>query len=212
MPDAELHVLIADDELPALQDLVRALRADPHVREITTATDGPPVLLRLDHAQRIGAQVDAVFLDIRMPGLDGLAVARKLSHFRQPPQLVFVTAYDDGAVEAFELNAIDYLLKPIRPARLAEAVRRVTDAVTAARRKSPPADERANATRLTRRELEIAGLVAQGLSNRNIATRLQISQRTAESHVGNVLTKFGFTSRAKIAAWYVENHNRPAPR
>jgi non-specific serine/threonine protein kinase len=62
--------------------------------------------------------------------------------------------------------------------------------------------------RLTRRENEIAELIAQGLSNREIAAKLVISQRTAESHVENVLSKFGFTTRTQIAAWYAERHDR----
>ena len=60
-------------------------------------------------------EVDAVFLDIRMPGIDGLALAGILARFATPPPVVFVTAYDTHAVEAFDVAAVDYLLKPIRP-------------------------------------------------------------------------------------------------
>lgn len=69
--------------------------------------------------------VDAVFLDIRMPGMDGLALARIISKFSAPPPVVFVTAYDSHAVDAFDVAAVDYLLKPIRAQRLAQAVVRV---------------------------------------------------------------------------------------
>jgi DNA-binding NarL/FixJ family response regulator len=82
-----------------------------------------------------------------------------------------------------------------------------------------PRAERVGSTELTRREREIAGLVAQGLSNRDIASTLVISQRTAETHVEHILTKLGFTSRAQIAAWVVERqqpavewHPNPARR
>jgi DNA-binding LytR/AlgR family response regulator len=71
-----------------------------------------------DHA------IDVVFLDIRMPGLDGMELARVLGRFAAPPVVVFVTAHDDRAVDAFDLGAADYLLKPVRADRLAEAVRR----------------------------------------------------------------------------------------
>ncbi|MGH2899952.1 MAG: LytR/AlgR family response regulator transcription factor, partial [Solirubrobacteraceae bacterium] len=74
-------------------------------------------------------EVDALFLDIRMPGLDGLDVARALARSTSAPKVVFVTAYDDGAVEAFDLRAVDYLLKPVRAERLAAAVRRVREAI-----------------------------------------------------------------------------------
>jgi non-specific serine/threonine protein kinase len=82
-----------------------------------------------------------------------------------------------------------------------------------------PRAERGGISELTRREREIAGLVAQGLSNRDIASTLVISQRTAETHVEHILTKLGFTSRAQIAAWVaerqqpaVDGHPRPARR
>ena len=70
--------------------------------------------------------VDAVFLDIRMPGLDGLDIARILRKYESAPPFVFVSAYDTHAVEAFDLRAVDYLLKPIRPDRVREAVTRIS--------------------------------------------------------------------------------------
>jgi two-component system, LytTR family, response regulator LytT len=74
-----------------------------------------------------GEAVDAVFLDIHMPGLDGLDLARVLNRFAQRPAIVFVTAYEDHAVDAFELRAVDYLMKPVRQERVAEAIRRVAE-------------------------------------------------------------------------------------
>ncbi len=127
-----LRVLAVDDELPALEELAYLLRADERVEHVETAQDGTTALRCLDQALAEGKPLDAVFLDIRMPGLDGLVVARVLSRFAEPPQVVFVTAYDDFAVSAFELKAIDYLLKPMRAERVAEAVRRVQEAVGAA--------------------------------------------------------------------------------
>jgi DNA-binding LytR/AlgR family response regulator len=69
-----------------------------------------------------------LFLDIQMPGLTGLDLAQVLSRFRSPPPIVFVTAHEEHAVAAFELRAVDYVLKPVREERLAEAVRRVVEA------------------------------------------------------------------------------------
>jgi DNA-binding LytR/AlgR family response regulator len=69
-----------------------------------------------------------MFCDISMPGLDGLDLARILARFSHRPALIFVTAYDQHAIEAFDLQAVDYVLKPVRPERLAEAVRRVVEA------------------------------------------------------------------------------------
>jgi DNA-binding LytR/AlgR family response regulator len=115
-----LRVLAVDDEPPALDELAYLLRADPRVVSVQTAGDvaGALRLLR-------DSDIDAVFLDIRMPGLDGMELARVLTRFAQPPAVVFVTAYDERAVEAFELGVVDYVRKPVQAERLAESLRRV---------------------------------------------------------------------------------------
>ncbi len=123
-----LRALVVDDEIPALEDLAWLLRQDPRVATVATADGSAAALKALD-----GGNIDVVFLDIKMPGLDGLDLARVLNRFRLPPRIVFVTAYEDYAVAAFDLEAVDYLLKPVRPERLADAVRRVLDA-----RQAPP--------------------------------------------------------------------------
>ena len=122
-PLAGLRVLAVDDEPPALDELAYLLRADPRVAQVRTAGDAVTALKVLEDDA-----VDGVFLDIRMPGLTGLELARLLGRFATPPPVVFVTAHDDAAVEAFSLRAVDYLLKPVRAARLAEAVGRVLSA------------------------------------------------------------------------------------
>lgn len=120
-----LRVLAVDDELPALEDLAYLLRDDPRIAEVFLARDGAAALRVLDRAIADGRPIDAVFLDIRMRGLDGVVLGRLLSQFANPPRVVFVTAYEEHAVDAFEIKAEDYLLKPVRPERLAEAIRRV---------------------------------------------------------------------------------------
>ncbi|WP_199485318.1 LytR/AlgR family response regulator transcription factor [Actinomadura craniellae] len=122
-----LRVLAADDEAPALDDLTYLLRTDPRIGDIVTARDGAAALRHVDRALGEARPIDAVFLDIRMPGLDGVVLGRLLAQFARPPRIVYVTAYDGHAVDAFEIKAADYLLKPVRPERLAEAIRRVAD-------------------------------------------------------------------------------------
>lgn len=120
MSDDGLVVLAVDDEAPALAELAYLLsNADGvvEVRQVQNATDALELLQ--------GDDVDAVFMDIRMPGMDGLALARIIGRFAAPPPVVFVTAYESHAVDAFDIAAVDYLLKPIRPERLAQAVGRV---------------------------------------------------------------------------------------
>ncbi|NKR47383.1 response regulator [Rhodococcus hoagii] len=120
--DGLLTVLAVDDERPALDELAFLLRARDEIGEILTAGDATTALRIL----RDGG-IDAVFLDINMPGLDGLELAGILTQFANPPSVVFVTAHEDRAVAAFDLGAVDYLLKPLREERLAESVRRIVE-------------------------------------------------------------------------------------
>lgn len=115
-----IDVLVADDEQPALDELVHLLRADPRIAEILTASSGPEALRQLS-----ARAVRIAFLDIHMPGLLGTDLARALLALAEPPAVVFVTADEARAVEAFELRAADYLLKPVRRERLRSAVDRV---------------------------------------------------------------------------------------
>ncbi|MFF9810720.1 LytR/AlgR family response regulator transcription factor [Streptomyces coeruleorubidus] len=135
-----LHILAVDDEVPALEELAYLLRGDPRVAEVRTANDGAEALLSVDQALTGGRPLDAVFLDVGMPGLDGLSIARLISRFARPPRLVFVTAHEDYAVDAFALHAADYVMKPVDPRRLAEAVRRVADDVAEASEAGEAAD------------------------------------------------------------------------
>jgi len=118
--EAGLIALVVDDELPALSDLEYLLERDERIAEVITASSGTEALQVLD-----GRDVDVVFSDISMPGLDGMALARVISRFAVRPQIVFVTAHDQHAVDAFALAATDYVMKPVRTERLSEAVRRV---------------------------------------------------------------------------------------
>jgi two-component system response regulator LytT len=117
-----LRVLAVDDERPALEDLARMLEGAPEVSDVVVADSGGEALRSLaDH------RFDAIFLDVRMPDIDGLELASVLDQFASPPALVFVSAYEDGAVGAFELelHPLDYLMKPVSRTRIAQALERV---------------------------------------------------------------------------------------
>jgi DNA-binding LytR/AlgR family response regulator len=126
-----LRVLAVDDEAPALCELAYLLREDKRVEHVATAPDGMAALKDMVRMIGTGERLDGVFLDIRMPGLDGLALAGLVEGFPAPPRLVFVTAHEECAVQAFDLAAVDYLLKPVRPERLALAIGRLSAAVAA---------------------------------------------------------------------------------
>ncbi|MGW4028683.1 LytR/AlgR family response regulator transcription factor [Streptomyces sp. NPDC004838] len=137
-----LRALAVDDEKPALEELLYLLRSDPRITSAEGATDATEALRRISRALDAAPDgddgIDVVFLDIHMAGLTGLDVARLLARFARPPLIVFVTAHEGFAVQAFDLKAVDYVLKPVRRERLAEAVRRVRDQVLTTRDNRPP--------------------------------------------------------------------------
>ncbi|HSX67183.1 LytR/AlgR family response regulator transcription factor, partial [Nocardioides sp.] len=112
--EKQLRVLVVDDEAPALDELRWLLERDRRISSVRAAGSAAEALRILQEGG-----VDGVFLDIHMPGLSGLDLAQVLSNFKEPPPIVFVTAHDEHAVDAFELRAVDYVLKPVRQERLA---------------------------------------------------------------------------------------------
>ncbi|CAJ0727249.1 MULTISPECIES: LytR/AlgR family response regulator transcription factor [Ralstonia] len=124
---ASPRVLIADDEPALAENLVAELAALwPEATLLPAVHDGQSALDVIDDAAD-GQGPDVVFLDIRMPGLSGIDVARELSQRDVRPLVVFVTAYDQFALDAFEQAAVDYVLKPVQTERLAETVKRLKD-------------------------------------------------------------------------------------
>jgi DNA-binding LytR/AlgR family response regulator len=112
----KLRAVIVDDEAPARRRLVRLLQQIPDIEISAEAAEPEQALARISETEP-----DVLFLDIHMPGIDGLSLAERCAHV---PAIVFVTAHREHAVRAFELESIDYLLKPVRLERLEEAVRR----------------------------------------------------------------------------------------
>ena len=161
-----LVVLAVDDEEPALEEMAYLLKEDPRVGLVLTASDATDALRIINSRQSVpegsatGQQnsvqtmvnpmtgihvvertdVEVVFLDIRMPGLDGLELARVFSSMAVPPPVVYVTAHDDRAVDAYEVGAVDYLLKPLRADRLAASLDRIL-AMRAANAAEPAREE-----------------------------------------------------------------------
>jgi sigma-B regulation protein RsbU (phosphoserine phosphatase) len=150
-----IRAVIVDDEAPA-RDRLRQMLANDTVSVVGEAGDGAEAIERIDELQP-----DLVFLDIQMPALTGLEVASRLHAPR--PRIIFCTAYDHFAIEAFELHAVDYLLKPVNRDRLTRTVNRISTEIAEQRRLIR---ERTDAARTQRRlmpgDLEAAGLVCAG--------------------------------------------------
>jgi two-component system, LytTR family, response regulator len=202
MSERALDVLVVDDEGPALADLARQLRSLPETAEVGTAASGSEALRTL--AER---PFDAVFLDVRMPGIDGLELARVLKRFESPPAVVFVSAYETGAVGAFELKALDYLMKPVSRRRLAEALSRVRESRRAPA--PPPADTvplptLRGGTRLVPRE-SILFLQADGDYVRVICDEERFLMRGRVSDLARRWRRHGFV---QVHRGYVANLRR----
>jgi len=150
-PDA-IRVLIVDDEPPARARLERMLAELPDVKVVGEAANGGDAL-----AGAARLLPDVVLLDIRMPGMDGIEVARHLNTLEDPPAVIFVTAHDEHALAAFEAQAVGYLLKPVRQENLARAIHR------AARVAAPQLLRVAEQSQLGRRRQQICARLGDQL-------------------------------------------------
>ncbi len=130
MAEVKINALIVDDEQPARDELAFLLKGFPEISIVGQGKNG------LEAVSQIAQLApDLVFLDVQMPGLDGFGVIKRLFEKKiLPPLFVFVTAYDQYAVHAFEVNALDYLLKPIARARLEKTIAKVRKILEAAER------------------------------------------------------------------------------
>lgn len=182
--------LIAEDE-PLLAEALRAMLAQawPELRVLPVALDGTSAIAAI-----VQHQPEVVFLDIAMPGATGLDVARACARLSRPPQIVFVTAFDRFALDAFDAAAVDYLLKPVQPDRLARTVARLRDRLDAP-------DDGALAQLLTtlRTRLQVSSLPVNGRAD-------GVANDAAPGEVHGIATAQGAT---EVAA-EVEEASEPA--
>ncbi|KSU72724.1 two component transcriptional regulator, LytTR family [Pseudarthrobacter enclensis] len=151
-----INVLVVDDELPAVEELAFLLGRDGRIGKVLRATSGSEALRAL-----ASAPIDAVFLDIHMPAVSGLEIARAIAAGSHPPAVVFVTADEDHALAAFELAAVDYLLKPIRAERLSRSVGRICELRDGGSAPEMITVDQGGTTRMIRRD-DVTYVQAQG--------------------------------------------------
>ncbi len=202
-----IRVLIADDEALVRRGFTMILDAEPDLEVVGEAHDGQSAV----DGATTGA-VDIVLMDIRMPGIDGIEATRQITA-AGGPQVIVVTTFglDEYVFEALRAGASAFLLKNTPPEQLADAIRtvhagnaliapEVTRALIRAFARthapsSPPPEQLRRL--LTPREIEVLTLLAHGLSNAEIAADLVISEATAKTHVGHLLTKLDLRDRAQ---------------
>lgn len=215
-----VRVLIVDDHEMARKGLAAMLGTTDWLTIVGEAAD---CASGLEIARRV--RPDVVLLDIRMPGGDGLACIEPLRSFSPPPSIVIVTFYDDTAyvLEALRRGAGGYLLKDATAEEVASTIRTVVDgglaispdllrAALAAQAEAPPEPapseatappasprQRALAFDLTVREHEVLCLVAEGLTNKEIGSRLAIAEDTVKKHVQNIIWKLRAADRTQAA-------------
>ncbi len=199
-----VRVLLVDDHPPVRMGLRALFDTVPDIVVVGEAADGRDAL-RLVRTQ----QPDVMLLDCRLPGLDGPAVARAVRRQGLPVQVLGLSGYDDDRLlwEMWAAGAAGYVLKCRAPDALVDAVRSVAQgdrlwtAEQMARIRRWQEAVRQRWENLTAREREVLALVAEGMSNRHIATILGLSEHTVETHVGHLLSKLDISSRAEAIAW-----------
>lgn len=205
-----ITVALVDDDPMVRTGLNFILKGEDDVDVAWQAGDGAEALTKLRDRP-----VDVLLLDVRMPGLDGLATLEELRGWQTRPRVIVLTTFntDDYVVRALKLGADAFLLKDADPARLVEAIQRVTAGenvlapdvtrtlITVATDAPAAGDPSARAlvAALTEREREVAVLMTQGLTNNQIGTRLHLSLASVKSHLTSLFVKLGVDNRVSAA-------------
>jgi DNA-binding NarL/FixJ family response regulator len=219
-PAGVVRVLLVDDHAIVRRGVQAYVDTVPHLEVVGEAADGRQALDLLQEWVTLGQQLpDVVLMDLQMPRMDGVAATEAIGRAYPDVKVVVLTSF--GEVErvhaALAAGAAGYVLKDADPAEVATAITAAAvgevhlDAAVArqlARRMAAP---QVGLTSLTAREREILTLVAQGHSNRDIAERLVISERTARTHVSNVLSKLHLSSRTQAALLAIREGLIPPP-
>jgi DNA-binding NarL/FixJ family response regulator len=205
-----IRVMLVDDQVLLRTGFRMVLAAQPDMEVVAEAGDGVEALQALR-----SAEVDVILMDVRMPKLDGVEATRRICSEPDPPKVLILTTFDldEYAFSGLKAGASGFMLKDVPPGELLAAIRSVHsgDAVVAPSTTRRLLDRFApmlpGATteprhkeleRLTDREREVMVLVAQGLSNGEIAARLVLSEATVKTHVGRILTKLGLRDRVQV--------------
>jgi DNA-binding NarL/FixJ family response regulator len=218
-PEPPIRVFLVDDHAVVRRGMRAFFDMLDDIEVQGEAADGQAALDQLDTMAARGELPDVVLMDLLMPRLDGIGATKAIKQRYPDVEVVALTSFSEAerVHVALEAGAAGYLLKDAEADQVGAAVRaanrgqvHLDPAVARKLTRSLVAPQR-TATALTPREREILVLVAQGKSNREIADSLVISERTARTHVSNVLAKLGLASRTQAALWAVREGLVTAP-
>jgi two-component system, NarL family, response regulator LiaR len=220
MPDDELRlaeanpmisVLIVDDHPIVRQGLRTLLELQDDIQVVGEAVNGKSAV---ELAARL--KPDVVLMDLVMPEMDGISATRQIVDLKQSTRVIALTSFveDDKVIPAIQAGAVSFLLKDISPTELMDAIRAAyhgearlhPDVIRKLMKQvsTQAAAPQAGAPDLTERELEVLSLVGQGMSNREIAARLVISEKTVKTHVSNLLSKLDLEDRTRLAIYAIK--------
>lgn len=214
-----IRVFLVDDHTVVRRGMRAFLDMLPDIEVIGEAADGQAALDELAVLDKADSLPDVVLMDLLMPRLDGVAATHAIKQRHPGVQVVALTSFSEAERihAALEAGAAGYLLKDAEADELAAAIRAARrgevhlDPVVARTLTQLLVAPENLATALTAREREVIVLVAGGRSNREIADALVISERTARTHVSNVLVKLGLASRTQAALWAIREGLAPSP-
>jgi len=214
-----IRVFLVDDHTVVRRGMRAFLDMLPDMQVIGEAADGQAALDELAVLDKADDLPDVVLMDLLMPRLDGVAATHAIKQRHPDVQVVALTSFSEAERihAALEAGAAGYLLKDAEADELADAIRAARlgevhlDPVVARKLTQLLVAPENTTTALTAREREVLVLVAGGRSNQEIADALVISERTARTHVSNVLVKLGLASRTQAALWAIREGLAPAP-
>jgi two-component system, NarL family, response regulator LiaR len=212
MQDKKISVMIVDDHTIVRQGLRTLLELMEDIEVLGEASNGKQAI---DLVSRF--HPDVILMDLMMPEMDGITATRKICELNPEMKIIALTSFleDDNIIPAIQAGATSYLLKDVSPAELVDAIRaayrgearlhpnvarKLMDQVAV-----QPSNPVKSSNDISEREMDVIRLVAQGMSNREIANTLVISEKTVKTHIGSLLSKLNLNDRTQLAIYALKN-------